>query len=265
MNSQVLPSFKHVQLFDAPVMWANENWPWDFVIPDHFDLWYAVSGYGTMWVGGTEYPVTPGTAFVFVPGQHVKAVHKEGSPITNFAARFYPLNAKNQRVDPPEFPLAGIDVHDIALFESVARYIVHLVTAPDKSNKELAAYWVYALAAQAIHDAHSVRNDPADQRILNIVEQHCADPGNRITVSSLAREVGLSRSHFTRRFQRITGKSPSQYLIQRRVDHASHLILHSNSSFEEIADILGYSDVYFFSRQFKNVTGFPPGHMRHSR
>ncbi|QBD81557.1 AraC family transcriptional regulator [Ktedonosporobacter rubrisoli] len=52
---------------------------------------------------------------------------------------------------------------------------------------------------------------------------------------SMARRVGLSLFHFTRSFKQETGMTPGQYLRQRRLNHALHLLMGTRLSLEEIA------------------------------
>jgi len=44
--------------------------------------------------------------------------------------------------------------------------------------------------------------------------------------------------------------------------HAAQLIQETEMPLAQIADDLGYRDLYFFSRQFKRYRGVPPSHLR---
>lgn len=77
-------------------------------------------------------------------------------------------------------------------------------------------------------------------------------------VAQMAAQAGLSPEHFSRLFRRVNGQSPMQFIVSLRITHARHLLRESSLSVGEIADRLGYADVYFFSRQFKEQTGVSP-------
>lgn len=51
-------------------------------------------------------------------------------------------------------------------------------------------------------------------------------------------------------------------MIRARIERARHLMRESPLSLKQIAATLGYTDVYFFHRQFKAVTGLTPGQWR---
>jgi len=55
------------------------------------------------------------------------------------------------------------------------------------------------------------------------------------------------------------------FVIQTRLELARQLILESGLSLMDIADELGYQDLYFFSRQFKQRYGQPPSTYRNNK
>lgn len=80
----------------------------------------------------------------------------------------------------------------------------------------------------------------------------------KITVEELAERSGYSASHFARQFTRVYGVSPIQYLNGIRILHAKNLLRTDQYTIAEIAQKCGFSNVYYFSRCFKQLTGIPP-------
>jgi len=78
----------------------------------------------------------------------------------------------------------------------------------------------------------------------------------------LAEACGFSLGHFSRIFHRQFGCTPQQYLLRRRIDRARHLLLESDLSVQQVAQALGYRDIFFFTRQFKAVAKQPPATFR---
>jgi AraC-like DNA-binding protein len=81
----------------------------------------------------------------------------------------------------------------------------------------------------------------------------------------VADELGMAEVTFRRRFRAATGAPPHEYVIQSRVAEARRLLGETDLPIKSIARQLGYSDVYFFSRQFKKFAGVPPALFRRSR
>ena len=83
--------------------------------------------------------------------------------------------------------------------------------------------------------------------------------------AALAERFGTSASTLRRRFVEATGTSPHGYLLQCRAAFARELLGSTNLPVKAIADRLGYRDVYFFSRQFRQLVGVPPAAYRRTR
>lgn len=77
-----------------------------------------------------------------------------------------------------------------------------------------------------------------------------------------AKEVGLAYENFRKRFVQLTGESPGRYQKRRRLEWACAAIYHGESSLKEIADTLGFCDVFHFSKAFKQEIGFTPSDYR---
>jgi AraC family transcriptional regulator len=83
-----------------------------------------------------------------------------------------------------------------------------------------------------------------------------------IRLSDMAREVGLSVSHFTRAFRKSFGLSPYRWLVERRIERAKALLLSSGLPIADIAVRSGFSDQTSFTRAFTRIAGDSPGQWR---
>jgi AraC family transcriptional regulator len=96
-----------------------------------------------------------------------------------------------------------------------------------------------------------------DKRIMDAANriQKC---NGRTAVDHLAREYGLSRSHFYSRFRAHFGFSPQLLINAVRMKIALHLVLESDASIATIGDKLGFSAPGHFTRFFTKHTGETP-------
>ena len=83
--------------------------------------------------------------------------------------------------------------------------------------------------------------------------------------AALAERLGTSPSTLRRRFADAVGTSPHGYLLQCRAAAARELLGSTDLPIKAVADRLGYRDVYFFSRQFRQLVGVPPAAYRRTR
>jgi AraC-like DNA-binding protein len=86
----------------------------------------------------------------------------------------------------------------------------------------------------------------------------CAHLAQHPRPAELAALLRLSNDYFTREFRRTYGMPPRAWLLRERMNAAARRLAESQSTISEIADELGYSDVFLFSRQFKNSFGHSP-------
>ena len=89
-----------------------------------------------------------------------------------------------------------------------------------------------------------------------VLQERFSDP--YLTVSELAEACGVSESYFKRLFKEQFGVPPKKYVVQLRINHACELLRTERYSVTQIATICGFSDIYFFSRQFKEYMGVSP-------
>ncbi|MEZ5749483.1 MAG: AraC family transcriptional regulator [Caenibius sp.] len=85
---------------------------------------------------------------------------------------------------------------------------------------------------------------------------------NRLSVEELAGLADMRPSRFSRKFHHSTGKTPYQYVIERRLRLASKLLEYANEDISEIALRCGFSSQAHFSSAFKNSFGMTPAAYR---
>jgi AraC-like DNA-binding protein len=81
----------------------------------------------------------------------------------------------------------------------------------------------------------------------------------------IAAEAGMSITTLRRRFRRAMGMSPHEYVLLARIAAARQILAETDLPLKSIAEQLGYDNVYFFCRQFKQSVGVPPGLYRKTR
>jgi AraC-like DNA-binding protein len=83
-----------------------------------------------------------------------------------------------------------------------------------------------------------------------------------VSPQDAARRVGLAYENFRKRFAQLSGESPGRYQKRRRLEWACATIFHGQRSFKQIADELGFCDVFHFSKAFKQEIGVTPSEYR---
>ena len=101
---------------------------------------------------------------------------------------------------------------------------------------------------------------PSDtlQKIAPAIEYISQNYHKTITNDALAIHAGLSTVYFRKLFTEVMGVSPIRYVQQFRIEKAKEMLQSDYGSLSDIAQSLGYSSLYDFSRAFKKQTGIAP-------
>ena len=86
-----------------------------------------------------------------------------------------------------------------------------------------------------------------------------------ITLDALSKHFGISKYHMSREFKRYIGKSPNDYLIDIRLDHAKVLLVDSARTIAEIGQLVGIPNTNHFLYLFKSREGITPSAFRKQR
>jgi transcriptional regulator GlxA family with amidase domain len=81
-------------------------------------------------------------------------------------------------------------------------------------------------------------------------------------LTALAAQAGLEQRTFTRRFQKATGLTSSEYIQRLRVGKARELLQFTKSPVERIAWEVGYTDSSAFRKVFGRIVGLTPQEYR---
>ncbi len=105
---------------------------------------------------------------------------------------------------------------------------------------------------------HGTTLPPPSQFVDQACERMRAEPGRDWSIAELARLCGMSASSFAHRFRAETGTTPKQWLLEERMREARRRLA-DRDGIKAIAEQLGFSSRYHFTRAFTRLEGMPPG------
>jgi len=244
----------------------------------NYDLFYVWSGEGEVVRNGTPYEVRSGSCFLFRPGDETTATHNAQKPLVltyiHFDIRSVPQEVPNPyRVLPEQdaIEMERLLTRYVRLFLGKAfaaeeeaqlllkQLMIHLLrhdrTASDETGSDgLAQPYRTKRTGEG-----SVQQKEAIREVANYVQLHAGKPHR---LEDLAARANLSPRYFSAKFKELIGESVQDYVIRMRLERAEHLLRYAGMSVSEVAGVLGYRDVFFFSRQFKQHTGKSPSELR---
>jgi len=104
--------------------------------------------------------------------------------------------------------------------------------------------------------------DPAVGRALGAIHR---EPARAWTVATLARQAGVSRTVFAKRFTRLLGEAPLTYVARCRMQLGARLLETTDDTVLQVALDVGYESEAAFNRAFKREFDLPPARYRRQR
>ncbi|MDZ4816981.1 MAG: AraC family transcriptional regulator [Verrucomicrobiota bacterium] len=154
-------------------------------------------------------------------------------------------------------PLAQLDPFRT---KQLHQSIVHLSRIEGKR-----LHFMHLLSEVLLHVLDKWKADDL-RRIPTHFQKACAVletvEGLKNGVPAMTQASGLTREHFSRELKRLTGKTPTDLLIEARLAKACSLLLTSQAKIIDVAYDSGFNHLGYFSRTFTRIYGVSPGRWR---
>lgn len=254
---------------------------------EFIELAYVAEGNGTHSYKGESFRIVAGDVFMIEPGAEHAYQVSEGSSLLVYNVLFVPSLLKAElemlsEVTPfVDFfyvePFLRSAVHfqshlRLDIYEQLEmKSLLDHVVAEFKSKKlgyrivtktRLIELFVFLSRCFAIHQAPSPSfRAEANMlvRICEFIEQHYVQP---LTLHQVSQLCGMSPSAFTLKFKQHTGKTFIEYRNEIRIRIAAHRIEHTEDKMMTISQDVGFDDLSFFNKLFKQQYGISPGQYR---
>lgn len=223
-----------------PIQFGHENCEplhdYGPAVRTHWLLHYVVSGFGKFTREGITHDIGPGQIFVIPP----------------YTETYYQADEKR----PWKYTWIGFTTEDIphVFQESVITCpnvgtVFNEMLACTKLENGKSAYLSGCLwKLVSILSEHGEPKSDYVDKALNYMNSNYA---NDITIQQIADSLGLNRKYFCSIFSKRVGISPSEYLINLRLNKAAELMAAYGESPTTAALSVGYDDIYHFSKIFK--------------
>lgn len=212
------------------------------VIHSSYIIHYVISGRGTFITPNGKYEVEKDNIFIIRP--NVKYCYVA------------------DKTEPWEYVYIAFNGELSLMFESVNKEVIEysgssffeMLDAKNVNNtKEEFIAGKLFLAFSEIFDS-PVKNSSYVDTAKNYIKKNYM---YNIKIKSIADNMHINSRHLTRMFKKETGCTMQEYLLNTRIKQAQKL-LSKEMSVTDIAHMVGYNNIYEFSRIFKKKTGKSP-------
>ena len=232
---------------------------------NHTELFFIVSGKGQFLIEDQIFPVDVNNLVIINPN----VSHTEDS-----------LNAQ-----PLEYIVLGIDGVELATsansngqfcildhFSSVEissclRNILREMELKNTGYEDICQAYMEILIIRLMRNtALSVQTEPQGissnrqcAAVKRYIDLHFKEP---LTLAHLSEEAHMNKYYLSHAFKQEYGISPINYLISRRINESKYLLTETDLSMSQIAQLLGFSSLSYFSQSFRKTQGVSPMEFR---
>lgn len=265
---------------------AEPGWAY----PDHhhkiFELLYCYDGTAVQYVDGYSFTFGKGDWFIIPPGlrHHVKNSDPDNYIYLSFHFDIDDLEFRQlfqsqpiQKWNISQFPSWGLPLENLDEFikNNILATTASTGFPPDIENiilvkERLRLQAVILMILSEIIDIQFLNSEPSRiprqenslyevetaHRIEQYISENLYSP--TLSINLIAKQFCLSRIQCHKLFTKVYKVSPRQYMTNKKLQQAKHLLLNSDLKIQTISEQLGFTSQSHFSRQFKRWTGMSP-------
>jgi DNA-binding response OmpR family regulator len=120
---------------------------------------------------------------------------------------------------------------------------------------------IKAKVVNTTYNTVALTHDSSDGFIIAQIEriiEEIITNDSKISIRDMAKKLNISLSTFERLVKRVYNTSPNRYIMKRKLERA-HLLLSTNQhSIKNVAFMLGFNSVSYFTKCYKDAYGFSP-------
>jgi AraC family transcriptional regulator, arabinose operon regulatory protein len=243
---------------------ARGHW-WERASLPEGVLIYCTEGKGHYRQGTRQWEVQPGDLLYCPPRTHHRYWADKEQPWT-----IYWMHLSGERLADYERLLGLIErgpIRHIGIHEDIVASITRLILQQPSPLDVTGWFCIQANAIAILSRIAALPHNIADiaaaygpiQKAIALMNSSL---DQAFDMPRFACEAGCGRRHFIRQFRRVTGMTPGDWFIKKKIQRACALLTLPNIRVKDVASRLCYADELYFNRLFKRIVGIPPGKYR---
>lgn len=257
--NQILQNYDYmfVELCYCIFRQCTPEWCIEDSITNFIDITYICSGEAYYNIDGVDYHVKSGDLLCIPKNSRRSATTNSQNPMC-----CYPVNFKLHDFNGDEIKLPFPLISHLGTIDPILHLYkeLNVVWTEQKPGYRFYAHSIFTCILHKLLCLLYYHNDqtfidPRIQKVQTYISEHYTE---KLTVDSLAALIGLNPVYFGILFKENIGCSVKKYINQIKINHAENLLLSGEFTITNVALACGFEDVYYFSKLFKSLKGYPP-------
>lgn len=235
---------------------------YSYKVYQNFVIHFIEEGKGVFIVDDKTYNLSANEGFIIRQGQHVTYYADKDNPWKTYWVGFggnefykfikYTSIEKQPIIEYPNDSMIPEIIKNICLYTL------------NTDENDINLFWyhsriyqlLYALSTEFPSNKQTILTEQGYDEIA--YEYININYHKQITINEIASYIGISRSYLYKLFKDTYNISPQEFLIQKRMNKAIDLLLHTPKPINIIAKETSYDDQLHFSKAFKSTYGVSP-------
>jgi AraC-like DNA-binding protein len=259
------PKHTDMNMYRCGMEDCSGGYSWGPAVRDHYIIHYILGGKGTFSAEGITHTLKKNDGFLICPDTVVYYQADEDEPWSYAWVGFHGFRAGAY------LKQAGLDNHspvfryerDDFLKGCLMRMIETKTLSKGKEIRLLGLLYEFlSQLVEASDNSLSEKRSAKEEHVKKALEYITMNYSRKISITEIARNVGLDRSYLYSLFNEYVNASPQEYLISFRMEKAGDLMHAPSLAIGDIARSVGYEDPLMFSKAFKKLKGLSPREYR---
>lgn len=236
---------------------CTPNWKIDPCFIPFIDITYVVAGKATYMIGNQEYTVRKGDLICIPKNTYRAATNIPADLMECYSTNIFLFDRTGQDVPFPIPTIShiGIIPQLISRFHEIHEEWMQKDFGYLIKVRGLLCMVLYQISNLLLNEAPLSREDPRIKKSIHYLSMHYAEP---LTLEHMADLFHLHPVYYGNLFRNAMGTTFKQYLISLWLNYAENMLKSGEYSVGEVALHYGFSDIFYFSKLFKEKKGISP-------
>ena len=235
---------------------------------NHMELFFIVGGRGQFLIENQLYPVDVNNLVIINPNVVHTEVSLNAQPLEYIVLGVAGIQLATSDTSNGQFSI--LDHFESAEISGCLRNILREMEQKNTGYEDVCQAYMEILIIRLMRS--TALAVPSESQMISVNRQ-CAVVRRYIdlhfkealTLEQLAEEGHMNKFYLSHAFKREFGVSPINYMISKRIEESKYLLAETDLSMTQIAQLLGFSSLSYFSQVFRRTQSVTPMEYRQSQ
>lgn len=228
---------------------------------NHLELFYIIGGKGQFLIQDQLYPVNVNNLVIINPNVLHTEVSLNAQPLEYIVLGIEGFELQTSSSSNGQFNI--LDQFESVEISGCLRNILREMEQKNTGYEDVCQAYMEILIIRLMRNTSlviptepiAVSTNRQCAAVRRYIDLHFKEP---LTLEMLAEEGHMNKYYLSHAFKREYGVSPINYMVSRRIEESKYLLAETDLSLSQIAQLLGFSSLSYFSQVFRRTQDTSP-------